>query len=290
MKKLSFKEHLMNIVKESNDAHYEAIRPKLEQYESVFLDGLSKVKANSDGTISYYGEIEFSDKSYVDESGKLPFKFGYVERLVLSKGYCDKLKTLDGLPTSCRDLNITVEGPRPSKFFEGHFPKKLHSLDLTVSSLDNCKFGIETVSRLEFSLSGNYPYSGSIKSFEGLPREIDSITFNHSPEFIETFEGFPDGLGTLRFYGSGAFGVKDLAKHVKRLNSIVCTQTDLEPKTPMLSLFKIKGLDSLSNDNMILDECKLVFKIMNKYLRHEDIFTCQEEMIDNGFSQYARTK
>ena len=287
-------DHFKNAVKQSqlneNQELIADVRNRIEQYNSIFIDGTDEktLQIHADGSISYFGEIEFTKNSYVDNSRRLPFTFKKVNRLVLMDGYSDKLDSLEGLPSECHTLLIELSSHKPPEYFEGHFPKKAKVIDLSVHSLQNCKFGIEHVDeKIEFSISDGE----DIKSLEGLPHEVPRLIFNGPPHVVRSFKGFPAFVRLLAFYGSnGKFDVKDLATYAKELHVILSTQMDLENNTPILSLFKLKGLSLLRNDNMLVGDCKEVFKIVNKYLDDMDVFGCQEELIDSGFEQFARAK
>lgn len=270
----------------------EEVRARIEQYETIFINGTRDniLKVHDDGSISYFGEIEFNKKSYVDNTKRMPFKFKRVNRFVLLKGYTAKIDSLEGSPEDCHIYMVDVDVHKPPSFFEGHFPKTANVIDLSVTSLQHCKFGIETIrDKFELSVRDNEDI-GAIKSFEGLPREINRIIINNGPQVIRSFKGFPEKINELYFYGGGDFGVKDLAQYVKSIGRIVCTQHSMEPNSPILSLFKLNHLEELRNDNMIVDDCKRVFKIVNKYLPDGDVFGCQEELIESDLEQYARTK
>ena len=270
----------------------EEIRAKVKEFENIFVDGIRDniLTIHGDGSITYLGEIEFHDKSYVDNTGKMPFKFKRVNRFILLKGYAAKLNSLEGSPEDCHTFMLDLEAEKPPSYFEGHFPKTANVIDISVCSLRNCKFGTEQIKdKFELSIRDNEDV-GAVRSFEGLPKEINRVIINNAPTVIRSFLGFPEKVNEVYFYGGGEFAVKDFSQHVKSVGTITCTQSRLEKNTPILSLFKLKHLEKLENHNMIVEDCKKVFKIVNKYLEEGDVFGCQEEMIDQGFDQYAKTK
>lgn len=271
----------------------EEIREKIKEFENIFVDGIrdNVLKVHEDGSISYFGEIEFPERSYVDNTRKMPFKFKHVNRFVILKGYAAKLNSLEGSPSECHTFILDLEVHKPPSFFEGHFPKIANVIDISVTSLQNCKFGTEHIKdKFELSIKEDED-EGAVKSFEGLPKEINRVIINNSPRVIRSFKGFPEKVNEVYFYGHGGeFDVKDFAQYVRSVSIIGCTQSRLKENTPILSLFKLKYLEKLKNDNMIVDDCKNVFRIVNKYLEDGDVFGCQEELIDQGFEQYAKTK
>jgi hypothetical protein len=301
---MKLSEHFKQAVSESSiDVEldrYNKMLDKIKDFESIFVNGIKFpfLRVNEDDSISYDGEIEFSKTSYVDSSKKMPFKFKIVKgSFSLLNGYPDKLDSLEGLPEKCRDLNINCSMPKPPSFFEGHFPKELYSLDLSVTSLQNCKFGIETVEKkIELSVED---ISG-LKSFEGLPDNLLRLTCNFPPNWVRSFKGLPKNIGALQFFANNGnigtdsntskFTLGDLAEHAGSIESISTNQYEIAEGTPMLSLFKIKGLQRLTNHNIIVDTCKEVFNIMQKHLPAGDAFDCQEALVDAGYGQYAKSK
>lgn len=302
-KKMRLKEHFTRHLAESSTRQatdrYNELLPKIQEFGTIFNDGIGQdvLTVNEDGSISYKGAIEFRKESYVDNTGRLPFTFDYVlGPFSLSKGYTDKLSTLEGLPKETSDLNVYCSTHKPPSFFEGHFPKKLGNLDLEAVSLQNCKFGIETVTKkIELTVEDG------VKNLEGLPVTIPRLTLNFPPSYVRSFKGLKN-VHVLQFWyqrpnelnahetGVMDFELGDLVEHAHSIYKIATNQSFLKAGTPMLSMFKINSLTELECNNMIVDDCKNVFKILNKYLPENDVFGAQEELIDNGFEQYARVK
>lgn len=294
---MKLSEHFKSIIKEaapqSRDA-YEELLPKLKEYENVFQNGIGKdaVTVDKDLNVYYFGDVEFNKNSYVDGEGKLPFKFVEVHgRFVLERGYADKLKTLEGLPTKeCQELHITLETHKPPSFFEKHFPKKVDRLDLECVSLQNCDFGIERITKV-FELTVE---EFGLKSFSGMPDDVLRISCNFPPSTVRSFNGIPKKLGALQFWiqtgenQDQQFTLGDLVEHAEYIESISTSQHDIAPNTPMLSLFKIKGLKRLGNNNILVTDCHKVFKIVDKHLANGDVFECQDELEDSGFGEFAK--
>ena len=301
---MKLSEHFSKVINESyiDDelSRYVKMRPLIEHYESIFVNGIKFpfLSVNEDMSISYDGEIEFSKTSYVDSSKKMPFKFKIVKgSFTMLNGYPDKLDSLEGLPEKCWELNINCSMPKPPSFFEGHFPKEVHSLDLSVPSLQNCKFGIEKADKkIELSVED---ISG-LKSFEGLPDTLNRLTCNFPPNWVRSFKGLPKNIGALQFFVNNGnigtdshtskFTLGDLVEHAGAIESISTNQYDIAEGTPMLALFKIKGLQRLTNHNIIVDACKEVFHIIQKHLASGDAIDCQEALVDAGFGQFAKSK
>lgn len=271
------------------------VEEKVKQYESIFIDGDldQRLTIHSDGKISYDGEIEFSGFSYVDNSRRLPFTFYKVQKLALLAGYTKKLDSLEGLPEDCDELIIIVDEEKPSSFFEGHFPKRIRSvLDLTAVSLKNCKFGIEKFddrARLDLMVEEDK----TIDSLEGLPNEINWLRFEANVSQIKSFKGLPKNIDTLNFYGrrNDPLDVRDLVANAGSIASITTLATALVEDCPVLSLFKIKNLFKIGvDDSSGTTVASEVLKIVSKHLREGDAFACQEELFDKGFERFAKTK
>ena len=271
---------------------YNELLPKIKEFENIFIKGIKfpTLRVEKDGSISYDGEIEFSKSSYVDNTGKMPFKFNKVDGVfTMLNGYADKLSTLEGLPTECADLNIKLTTHKPPSFFEGHFPKKLANLDLEAVSLQNCKFGIEEVTKkIELSVEEN-----GLKNFEGLPTTIPRLTLNFPPSWVRSFKGL-NTIHVIQFWTSGSgtvqFELGDLVEHVKSVYKIATDQSDIRENTPMLSVFKIPDLRELDCTSILVSDCKNVFRIISKYLADGDVFSTQDELIDENLAEYAKTK
>lgn len=271
------------------------VEEKVKQYESVFIDGEldQRLTIHADGKISYDGEIEFSGFSYVDNSRRLPFTFYKVQKLALLAGYTKKLNSLEGLPEDCDELIIIVDEEKPSSFFEGHFPKRIRSvLDLTTVSLKNCKFGIEKFddrARLDLMVEEDK----AIDSLEGLPDEINWLRFEANVSQIKSFKGLPKQIDTLNFYGrrNDPLDVRDLVANAGSIGAITTLATTLAEDCPVLSLFKIKNLSKIGvDDSSGTTIASEVLKIVSKHLREGDAFACQEELFDKGFERFAKTK
>jgi hypothetical protein len=144
-----------------------------------------------------------------------------------------------------------------------HFPFDFSSVSLPNLSLQifDC-FQLETLKGCPNQL-GHLQVSGSkISSLEYAPLKCDSIILNNSP--IKELKG----IG------------RNFLKDVK----IISIELPLESN--VLGLCRIKNLRHINNqssDKIIFD----VLNIVNKHLK-TDGSECQEELIQNGFNDYAK--
>lgn len=283
-----FQKVLSEATKSAEEARYQELLPKIEQHRNIFMSGIGQnvLKVGKDGRISYSGEIEFDHPN--DSETTLPFSFKKVGLFSMYSGYPDKLESLDGLPEECANFEFILKTDKPSSFFEGKFPKKIHdSLFIAAPNLKNCKFGVEQLgTNARVSIRADV-----IHSLEGLPNQIDFLYFDASLQRILSFEGLPKNIRRLVFSGERdePFDITNIAKHAGEITNITTYSDKLVTNTPILAAFKIKGLNSITNPNSV-GEAHEVFKIVNQHLSSGDILSCQDELIDAGFEQYARTK
>ena len=132
-----------------------------------------------------------------------------------------------------------------------------------------------------------------LRNFEGLPVAVPRLTLNFPPSWVRSFKGLKN-VHVLQFWTTGKntvqFELGDLVEHAHSIFKIATDQSDLKEGSPMLSLFKINSLTEVECTNILVSDCKNVFKIINKYLKDGDVFSAQDDLIDAGLEEYAKTK
>lgn len=123
--------------------------------------------------------------------------------------------------------------------------------------------------------------SNSLTSLEGAPKVCFNFVCDDN-ENLKSFEFMPEIItGDLSLNGCGFTSLKDIHKHVKEIkNGILLDGCPI--KSHVLGLLKIKKLKRAYLNSRDVET------IINKYLPEGDIFACQQELIDNGFEEYAK--
>jgi len=155
-------------------------------------------------------------------------------------------------------------------------------------------------------VTGNFICAGGeLKTAEGCPTQVDGELFiNHN--HLTSLFGMPAVVGThcsiagnielrslehcSQHIGGKMYmqmlpeitSLQDIHKNIKSVGGILDV-TDTPLKSHVLGLLLIKKLPAVRMDN------KKVEEIINKHLAGErDIHTCQEELIEAGFADFAR--
>lgn len=121
-------------------------------------------------------------------------------------------------------------------------------------------------------VNGDIIVSGALYSFDGIPKRINGrLDINNAP---------------------GMTSLHDIENHFEYINERLILPNSI--KSDILGVLKIKGLQGISfRDEFSVTEDKVlsihkVEKIVNKHLsKDKDIVECQEELIDNGFKDFA---
>ncbi len=252
----------------------------IRDYETVFVDGINPSRFSVDaktGRLNYKGNIEFPKQLYVDSEGKLPFEFGeIIGDFVLMDGYTDKLKDLSGLPTRITgDLKIFSSTAQPAEVFR-HFPKKLRRLILKVPVIHDCDFGVEECDN--FSIDAVI-----FHSLKGSPRKVGYYIIDCSKDFLVTFEGISPDIQTLELWVEAGnhdnFDFGDLPFKAQKIGAIHVNAHTFKKDYPMLAFFRVKGLKTIVSN--LMGGNTDVLHILNHYLPDNDVFGCQEDLLDS---------
>jgi hypothetical protein len=123
-------------------------------------------------------------------------------------------------------------------------------------------------------------------------------SYYHQPK-VTSLEGFPQYIdGNVDIAAFTELNYSKVYNYIKEITGFIIINAKYEG--PMLGFLKIKGLQSISYDfvyskkfNSYVEVSKSRFKqaidIVNKYLKTDrDILGCQDELIENGLSEYAK--
>jgi hypothetical protein len=129
-----------------------------------------------------------------------------------------------------------------------------------------------------------------IKSCEGLPNTIKRVRIE-APEIL-SLEGLNTSITLLTL--KGFQDANQIIKYCPNLEFIML-KLDMSKPLKLLSLLKLKALKEVNITELNADLSRTarsvqVSKIINKYLNQEqpDLLGCQDELIDNGYSAFAR--
>ena len=163
---------------------------------------------------------------------------------------------------------------------------------------------LNTFKRHPKNVKGNFLCTyKSLDSLEGAPLTVDGYfdcgannlkSFKYSPHTvlglacfnlnkIKSLEGAPSYIGKdFRCFNNKLTSLHNIHKHIKHIGG----EADLRYnpiKSHVLGLLLIDGLKKVYLDN------EKVQVIINDHLKGDrDVFACQEELIDNGFEDYAQ--
>lgn len=131
----------------------------------------------------------------------------------------------------------------------------------------------------------------NVKSFKNFPERIlnNGTDDLYPPSFdcfykihgVTSLEGVPKFIrGNANFTNFENISFSNAHKHITHVDRLTLP---LKYKGPVLSLLKIPGLKHISNHPNSYTQ------ILNKHLASSsrDIIACQEELIDNGYKDYA---
>ena len=121
-----------------------------------------------------------------------------------------------------------------------------------------------------------------ITSLEGAPSSV-GFYFNCSYNNLASLEGAPSSIGgNLSCFNNKLTSLHNIHKQIKHIGGIA-TFNDNPIISHVLGLLLIDGLKEVFLDN------KKVHVIINKHLNGDrDVFACQEELIENGFEDFAQ--
>ena len=124
--------------------------------------------------------------------------------------------------------------------------------------------------------------NAKLTSLEGSPKYIGKH-FSISKNEIEDFAGAPEHIGgAVDFSNNKLRSLHNIHKHFKYIHEHI--DLDGNPViSHVLGLLLIDGLEKVFMDNTDVQ------KIINKHLaKDQDVFACQEELIEAGFDEYAQ--
>jgi hypothetical protein len=247
---------------------------KLSEIEKLLKKyNIENYTIREDGLVDVDGDVKFITCRF----SKLPIKFGHVTGdFFLST--CFNLTTLDGAPkkvggffrcATCYKLTSLEGGPEEvGNGFSCAFCSSLKSLK-----------GAPTIL---WGFLRCYECTDLV-SLEGAPTSIGGdfrCWNNHS---LTSFKHCPQIIGGL-FECSSCTKVNSLDYLPKQIDGDVDMSYLVNVKN-YLAVFKIKGIEKIKISNL-----SDVAKILNKYIKQRDIIGCQDELIEAGFEEYARTK
>jgi hypothetical protein len=125
-----------------------------------------------------------------------------------------------------------------------------------------------------------------VKSFLNFPDSMRGFFYGNADNNIKSLSGLSIDIDG-EFYASDFtnLSLSRIDKYIKSAKGIVISETN---KGPVLSLLKIKNLISVKTFSLD-KEIQQVIEILNHYLTtSKDILSCQDELIDNGLSEYAK--
>lgn len=159
------------------------------------------------------------------------------------------------------------------KSFEG-FPEEIindpRSKSSSIFTIEGNNNIIKNLVGLPIKIAGYTNIQGlnALESLEGIPQEIGGSLVIHGSPHLESFDYLPKSIK-----GQLLFGKIPNAKNY-------------------LAFFKVKGITEIKclNGGTNFRTQKLVLDIINKHYPKGDMIECQEELIEAGFSEYARLK
>ena len=136
-----------------------------------------------------------------------------------------------------------------------------------------------------------------IDNLVGLPNHLENITLNSV--VLGSFEGISETIDhnlTIRNIASilrahmKVFSFLELYGRIESVEKIILENIEIDPKTPLLGLLKIKNLSEVEIKRINNDDLAKGIEIVNKYLPLGNILECQSELIDAGLEDFAKLK
>ncbi len=133
------------------------------------------------------------------------------------------------------------------------------------------------------SIDGNFNCSNNnLTSLKGGPTSVSGYYYCYENK-LTSLEGLPSSMDSLSISNNKLTTLHNIHKIIKRMNG-AANFSGNPIETHVLGLLLIDGLEKVWFD----DNWPLV-RIINKHLEGErDVFACQEELIENGFEEYAQ--
>lgn len=190
---------------------------------------------------------------------------------------------------------VTVASLRGTSTSNEPFPGDFRLENTDVESLEGCPHEVTgTVwirnNKKLTSLKGGPKIVGndyianncSLVSLEGSPEKID-VDFMVHHNNIDSLEGCPKFVGCdFWIHTNKLTNLHNIHKQIKHIGGLA--NFNCNPiKSHVLGLLLIDRLVRVDLDNVIVQN------IINKHLKGDrDIFACQEELIEDGFEEYAQ--
>jgi hypothetical protein len=205
---------------------------------------------NDDLTVDVNGKVEFSGNTFAT----LPIKFNVVNG-DFKLTDCKKLTSLKGCP----------------HHVGGTFWFKNNRI-------------IRTLEDGPTTVDGNYVVGNSlIKDLRGSPKHIQQNYGITECLFLKSLNGCPETVGGV-FSIYRAYGLPSIDYLPKSANEINLNACDKIRN--ILKIFQVRGIKIFS----FYHNQPSMVNIINKYLPTRDVIGCQDELIEAGFEEYARTK
>jgi hypothetical protein len=211
---------------------------------------ISDYTIRNDGLVDVNGLVNLSNREFK----KFPIKFGKIT----GDFFCDfnnNLSSLEGGPQSV----------------DGHFR-------CICCNLTSLKGGPKRV-------GGNYScYQNNVlTSLEGAPEEVGGNFNCHYCMNLESLKGMEHSIIKKNFDISVCLNLKSLNYLPKQINGELLMPDVLNVRNYLI-IFKTKGITKIQDSNLEIET------IINKYLPTKDVIGCQDELIEAGLEEYARTK
>jgi hypothetical protein len=138
-------------------------------------------------------------------------------------------------------------------------------------------------------------YATRLRGFKNFPEKVlnpekinspISFVFGAKSTNLNSFEGFPSYInGTLDVSTLKHLNFSKVNNYIKSVNNIYFNK---EYVGPLLSVLKINDLRRLTVFKSYNNKLEKAVEILGKYIESKDILGCQDELIENGLSQYAK--
>ena len=125
-------------------------------------------------------------------------------------------------------------------------------------------------------------FSNNLKSLKGGPEYVggDFYCYHNGLTSLEGAPSWVDGIFNCR--DNNLTSLHNIHKHIKHIGGMLYASRN-PIKSHVLGVVLIDGIKNIWIDN------KKVQDIINKHLDGDkDVFACQEELIENGYEDYAK--
>lgn len=137
-------------------------------------------------------------------------------------------------------------------------------------------------------------YENKLRSLKGCPHYVGESFSCHTNPFLTSLEYAPEYVGTFVCCSSTSIrSLHGLQNHIKEVGPIQYGRKGLSsyeyqffldmPITNLLALFLVKGIEKIK-----IGKAQKLTDIINKHLETGDIHSCQEELLEKGYTKEAR--